>query len=183
MPIVSEGKDPELKLTILYLINRMELSMSRAQITEFLLGQDIMSYFDIEQTLSQLTEQNMLAATYENAQDASTTRYTATNEGLTNLELLQGHLPRNLRLIINQFVEENRGKVRRDFEVTAAYFPIVETHEYQVKCGAYEDKRALMEITVSVETRDQAKLLQSNWRANASRLYQRILAELVEVKE
>jgi len=179
MPFTLGSKDVETKLLILYLINRMELSMSRAQITDCVMSKEIMNYFDLEQTLSLLIEQGMLDATHEKAQDANTTRYAMTNEGHRSLEYLENHIPRTLRLLINQYVEENRGKVKRDYEITATYFPSVETDDFQVKCGVYEDKRALMELTVSVDTREQAKLIQNSWRGNASGLYQKILEALI----
>jgi len=47
----------------------------------------------------------------------------------------------------------------------------------------YEDRRAIIELFVSVDTREQAKLIQSNWRANASGLYSQIIETLTEVKE
>jgi len=168
-------KDVENKLLILYLINRMELSLSRGQITDFVIDKDFMDYFKLEETLSNMLEQGLLEAIHENAQDANTTRYTVTNDGLTSLDYFENHITRPTRVLINQYVEENRGKVKRDYEVTATYFPNVEMEDYQVKCGVYEDRRALMELSISVDTREQAKLLQSNWRANASGLYQQII--------
>jgi hypothetical protein len=80
-----------------------------------------------------------------------------------------------MRVLINHYVVENRGNVKRDYEVTATYFPNVESNDFQVKCGVYEDKRAIIEVSISVDTREQAKLIQGNWRANASTLYQRII--------
>lgn len=178
MNVSLEYKDVENKLLILYLINRMELSMSRAQITDFVMSKDFMNYFTLEQTLSVMLEQGLLEVTQETAQDASTTRYTVTNDGLTNLEYFTNHIPRTVRVIINQYIEENRGKIKRDYESTANYFPNVEHNEFQVKCGVYEDKRALLEIAISVDTREQAKQIQANWRNNSSLMYQRIIDAL-----
>jgi len=170
-----EYKDVENKLLLLYLINRMELSMSRAQITEFVMQKEFINYFVLEQALSELLELGLLECTEINAQDANTTRYTLTQQGETCLEYFENHIPRPVRVVINQYVEENRGKVRRDYEVTATYFPDAENDDFRVKCGVYEDMRALLEISVSVDTREQAKAIQNNWRGNASKLYQRII--------
>jgi DNA-binding PadR family transcriptional regulator len=170
-----EYKDVENKLLILYLINRMEISMSRAQITDFVMAKDFMNYFTLEQTLSVMLEQGLLEASEENAQDASTTRYAVTNKGLESLDYFVNHIPRPMRGLINQYVIDNRGKVKRDYEVTATYFPNVESNDFQVKCGVYEDRRVILELSISVDTREQAKLIQGNWRNNASGLYQRII--------
>ena len=181
MSVSIEYKDVENKLLILYLINRMELSMSRSQITDFVMNKEFMNYFVFEQTMSDMLEQGLLEASVENGQDASTTRYAITNSGLISLEYFESHIPRPLRVLINEHVEENRGKVKRDYEVTATYFPNVDTNDFQVKCGVYEDRRVLLELAVSVDTREQAKLIQANWRNNASQLYQHVIDAITMV--
>ena len=181
MSITLEYKDVENKLLILYLINRLELPMSRAQITDFIIQKELMNYFVLEQTLSAMVEAGVLdAATEADAQDVNTTRYSVTGEGLTTLEYFESHIPQPVRQMINRYVEENKGKIKKDYENVANYFPNVENNEFKVKCGVYEDKRALIELFVSVDTREQAKLIQSNWRANASKLYSRIIEALTE---
>ena len=178
MAVSIEYKDVEKKLLILYLINRMEVSMSRAQITDFVMTKEFMDYFTLEQTLSVMMEQGLLEATQVNAQDVNSTRYTVSNEGLKNLEFFENHIPRTARLLINQYIIDNRGKIKRDYESTANYFPNIEHEDFQVKCGVYEDKRVLLEITVSVDTREQAKLIQANWRNDSSGRYQKIIDAL-----
>ena len=178
MSDASNNKNVENKLLLLYLINRMEFPMSRAQITDFVQGSDFMDYYTLQQTLATMVESGHLDATEENALDNSTTRYVVTGEGQTTLEYFEKHLPWSRRQAIDRYITENRGKIRKDFEITATYFPNIENDDFHVKCGVYEDKRVLLELTVSVDTREQAKLIQSNWRANASGLYQRIIEAL-----
>ncbi|MCL2576832.1 MAG: DUF4364 family protein [Defluviitaleaceae bacterium] len=182
MGITIEYKDVENKLLLLYLINMMDLPMSRSQITDFIIQKDLMNHFILEQNLTDMVQRKFLEATRENSQDENTTRYSLTEEGLENLDLLQNQIPRPVRNMITQYVEEHRGKIKKGFEKTAHYFPNAENDEYIVKCGVYDDKRdsMLMEISVPVVTREQAKLIQSNWNANYSTLYQRILSTLTE---
>lgn len=182
MAITIEYKDVENKLLILYLINMMDLPMSHAQITDFITQKDLMHNFVLGQNLTDMVERGFLDATRENAQDESTTHYSLTEDGHTNLELLQSQIPRPVRNIITQYVEENRGKIKKSYEKTANYFPNADNDEYTVKCGVYDDKRGnmLMEIYVPVITREQAKFIQSNWNANYNSLYQRILSILTE---
>ncbi|MCL2216846.1 MAG: DUF4364 family protein [Defluviitaleaceae bacterium] len=177
-----EYKDVENKLLILYLINLMDLPMSRAQLTDFIIAKDIMNHFILEKNLTDMVEGGFLEATSENAQDISTTRYTLTEDGITQLDLLNDHIPRPVRNIIDRYVEQNRGKIRKGFEKTAHYFPNVENDEFIVKCGVYDDKRGsmLMEISVPVVTREQAKQIQANWNDNYSSIYSRILSALTE---
>jgi len=176
VPISLEYKDVENKLLILYLINRMELSMSNAQVTDFVITKDFMNHLTLGQVLADMLDQNLLEATQENALDVKSTRYTITNKGLTSLEYFENHIPRTVRSLINQYVEDKRGEIKRDYEISANYFPDAENNDFQVKCGIYEDKRALIELSISVDTREQVKLILANWRSDASVLYERIIA-------
>jgi DNA-binding PadR family transcriptional regulator len=177
-----EFDDVENKLLILYLINLMDLPMSRSQLTNFIIERDLMHHFILEQNLTDMVARGFLDATRENAQDESTTRYNLTEDGQTHLELLENQIPRPVRNIIAEYVDENRGKIKKGFEKTAHYFPNAENDEYIVKCGIYDDKRGsmLMEIQVPVITREQAKQIQTNWNENYNLLYQRILSTLVD---
>ena len=185
MAVSIEYKDVDNKLIILYLVNKMELPMSRAQIVDFIVEKELMTYFTLEETLASMVEKELLDAVQmeENAQDVNTTRYSVTDEGLQMLEYFSSHLTPPVRQIISKYVDDNRGQIKKDYESTANYFPNIENDEFQVKCGVYEDKRVLLEVTVSVDTREQAKLIQSNWRGNASDLYQKIIDALTEPVE
>jgi DNA-binding PadR family transcriptional regulator len=182
MAITIEYKDAENKLLLLHLINMMDLPMSRSQITDFIIEKELMNHFTLEQNLADMVERGFLDATHENTQDESTTRYTLTEEGVMNLELLENQIPRPAHNLISQYVDANRGKIKKGFEKTAHYFPNVENDEYIVKVGIYDDKRGstLMEISVPVITREQAKHIQSNWNLNYNTLYQKILLTLTE---
>jgi hypothetical protein len=129
-----------------------------------------------------MVERGYLAVTLENTLDENTTRYTLTEDGITNLNLLENQIPRAVRNMIVQYVEDTRGKIKKGFEKTAHYFP-ADNDEYIVKLGVYDDKRdtMLMEISVPVVTREQAKYIQANWNANYNTLYQKILAALTDV--
>ena len=178
-----EYKNAENKLLLLYLINRMEFPMSRAQVTDFVHVADFMDYYTLQQTLAIMVESGHLDATEENALDNSTTRYAVTDEGQTTLEYFEKHIPWSKRHAIDRYITENRGKIKKDYENIATIFPDVENDAFRVKCGTYDDKHALLEMVVSVDTREQARLIQSNWRANASVLYQQIIEALTITKE
>ena len=172
-------KQVENKLVLLYLINKMDLPLSRSQVTDFVREGEYMDFYTLQQTLAEMVE----GAYLEKIQDNNNTRYCITDEGLTTLEYFENHIPGSMRTKINKYVQNRFSSVKRDFEVTATYFLDNETNEYVVKCGVYEDKRILMEINVSVVTRSQAKLIQTNWKSHVSEIYMNILNEMVMSRE
>ena len=177
--------DVEEKLLLLHLIYLMDLPMSRAAITNFIVENELMDYYTLEGNLADMAEGGFLEVAHENAQDVSTTLYTLTDDGIEHLKLLDSMISRPIKQLINRFVENNRGVIQKSFEKSCNYFPDDATGEFTVKCGVYDDKRGtlLMEITLPVVTRELAKQIQANWNANYTLLYQKVLTALTEEPE
>ncbi|MCL2461295.1 MAG: DUF4364 family protein [Defluviitaleaceae bacterium] len=166
----------ENKLLLLYLIDKMDLPLTRSQITDFVRDGEYMEYYTLQQTLADMVSDGYL----EMAQENNNTRYSITDEGLSTLEYFERHIPGGTRAKINKYVHDNFNSVKRDYEITANYFQDNETNEYIVKCGVYDDDRLLMEINISVVSREQARLIQRNWKSNVTSLYVNILRELIK---
>lgn len=164
---MSDSNKPENKLLILYLIEKMDLPLSRSQITDYITQAEFMDYYTASEVLGDMVSGGYLDA----ARDDNTTRYTLTEEGLQTLEYFEKHIPYSIRNKINNYIKESRQDIKRTFENTATFFPNAEGDEFLVKCGVYEEGRVLMEVSISVDTRDQARIIQNNWKANAKTLY------------
>ena len=163
----TDSNKPHNKLLLLYLIEKMDLPLSRSQITDYILQDEFMDYYTLQQTMADMVEGDYLEMTKDN----NTTIYTITDEGLQTLEYFEKHIPHNIRSKINQYVKENRKDIQKAFENTATFFPNEANDEFLVKCGVYEEGRVLMELSISVDTREQARTIQNNWKANAKTLY------------
>lgn len=164
------------KLVLLYLIEKMEISISLNQISQFLLEEELMSYFDLQQCLSEMAESNLICASKDN----NITSYTITDDGLTTLEFFIKQIPFQTRNCINKYVKDTRETIKQNYEVTANYFYMHETNEFIVKCGVYDEETALMEINISVVTKDQAKLICRNWKNDVNKLHMKILNLLIK---
>ena len=174
----EDTKAPENKLLILYLIDKMDLPLSRSHITDYIIQSEFMDYYTLQQALGDMVDGGYLDAITDN----NTTRYTLTDEGLQTLEYFEKHIPPSVRNKINCYIKENRQAIKRTFENTATFFPNAENSEFLVKCGVYEESRVLLELSISVDTRDQARIIQNNWKANAKTLYGEIINILASKK-
>ena len=164
------------KLMILYLLDKMDIPMNNAQITDFLVAENLLTYFELQELLAKMVEDGYLDRLVEN----NSARYTVTDLGVQTLEYLEKRIVQSVRSKINSFVSENRKLIKKAYEVTATYFYDHPTSEFIVKCGTYDGDTTLMELTLSVVTRDQAKLICRNWKANVNQLYGKFLDLLVE---
>ena len=175
----EEYRGIENKLLLLYLVDKMDLPLSRGHITQFVGEGNYMNLLILQQSLAELVEKGYLDQTEDN----HNTLYTITADGLQLLEYFEQHIPFSTRAQINKYVQENRKKVKKDFDITAAYFPNEDEDNYIVKCGVYEDERVLLELNVSGVTKEQARFIQNNWRSNVNKLYSEILYMLVHTDE
>lgn len=171
----KSGLLAECKLLILYLLYQMDIPMSTTQLIEFAVDGEYMDYFSFNQYIKELTKNNLLECFYEN----NNTFYTLTAEGEQTLLFFTKQLPESKRNNILKYVRKNKQKIRREFEVVANYFYNGE-NDYMVKCGVYENDTTLIELNVSVVSKEQAKLVRKNWKENITSLYGTILSSLLD---
>lgn len=173
------GKFDELaenKLIILFLLYQMDMPMSTAQLIDFAVGGEYMDYFSFQQYIAQLVEAGMVeSGTSEN----NSTTYSITPDGEEAVRIFSSSITYSMRNAICKYVLENKKRIKREFEVVANYFYNAE-NDYIVKCGVYEDDMALMEISVSVVSKEQAKIIKRNWKERVTELYGKILSTMLD---
>jgi len=164
----------ENKLILLYLINKMSMPLSNSDISLFALEKDYMDYFQLQQYLSELVDSDFLEVTKEN----NSLLYTLTDDGLDVISYFIDHISDQHKNEINVFVNENKGRIRAEYDVTANFFPEI-NNDFLVKCGICEsDGTSLMEISVLVPTRQQAQSICYNWKKNVNNVYSSIMSAL-----
>lgn len=178
MKVIYLSEDYQLvekKLLLLYLVDKMEIPITNNQISQFILEEDMMSYFMLQQCLEEMSRSSLL----DKVQNNNTTSYTINDIGLETLSLFIKQIPLNLRTKINNYVETTMEAVKKDYEVISNYFYDHQCNEYIVKCGAYDNDTILIEINISVVTKEQAKIICQNWKQNVHMLYPNILQTLI----
>ena len=167
----------ENKLILLYLVEKINLPLSNSEICHFASEKKLMDYFSVQNYLNELVASNFLEMSQEN----NSTRYTITSEGEDTLKFFTKHISNYAKTVINTYVCENYKRIRDEYSVTANYFQEM-NNEYTVKCGVYDNDgtTALMEISVNVATKDQARAICRNWRKNVTGLYGSIMKSLAD---
>ena len=164
----------ENKLLILFLLYQMDTPMSVTQIAEFAVDKEYMDYFTFQQHLHELCDEQLVEKKFENEQD----RYFITADGEQVLSYFSGQIPNEKHVAVLDYTAKNKGSIKKDINVLANYFYNKE-NDYTVKCGIYEENKTLMEINVTVSTKEDAKLLKKNWKDNIPYLYGSILHTLL----
>jgi predicted transcriptional regulator len=174
----SESAQIENKIILLYLIDKMDIPLSNSQITQFAIEENYMNYYSVQQYLSEMVDAGYL----DKSRDYNTTRYTITDEGSQTLEFFLKNVPQNTKNRILKYVSENRKVVKQDFEIIANHFYDHKNNEYIVKCGVYDDEMMLLEMNLSVVSKEQALNICNNWKSNIDILYGQLM-DLLLMKE
>lgn len=175
---LSNFEDIKNKLLLLYLIDKIDIPISNSQISEFALAEDYMDYFVLQQNLTEMTKSGHI----DKFQNNNITRYTITDEGINILEYFEKQIPSDIRNKIHKYVIDNRKTVKKDFEISANYFYDHNNNEFIVKCSVYEEETMLMELNVSVVSKEQAKIICGNWKDNVRVLYGDIITSLLKTQ-
>jgi len=175
----SEEREIELKILLLYLLGKMRTAISFALITQFVVEHNYMNSYIAQKFIDELID----AACIDKTEDSYGTRYSIADEGNKMLDIYPNKIPNALKEKISKFVAENRGNAKREFEISANYNYNRQSNEYFVNCMAFEDDLPLMEISLSVVTKEQALAVCNNWKNNVDFLYSEILKILMERKK
>ncbi|MFI3175716.1 MAG: DUF4364 family protein [Bacillota bacterium] len=163
------------KLIILYLVQKMGISLSNSEICQFLLTKEYIDYFTAQEYLAELVEAFWL----EKAKERNHTRYVLTEDGEDVINYFEHHIPTSIKEEITTYANENNKRIRAEYAVTAHYFP-ESNGDFLVKCSLCDDNGGiLMEISAAVVSREQAQQACKNWRKNVSTLYGSFLTTLV----
>lgn len=168
----------ENKLIVLYLVHKINLPVSNLQITRLVLENKFMNYFLLQQFLNELCESKFLAAEVTGDQ----TVYTVTPAGKQTLEFFSGHIPAGIKARIDNTVATIRKSIRNETLITADFIPESE-NEFIVTCQVGEESFSLMEIKVTVGTKNDARMICDHWKKYSQAIYSEIIDSLTKKRE
>ena len=163
----------ENRLIILYLMYQMDMPLSWEHLYNFAVN-DYMDYFEFQTYITEM-EQNGIIET--NKED-TITYYSLTDDGEKTVNTFSKLIPESKRKSIITYVRKNRGVIKKEYPVSANYF-MYDEDEYIVKCSFIEDDVTLMELNITVVTKEMAKKVKKNWKQNVSSIYNTILQSLL----
>ena len=162
------------KLIILYMLNKINFPMSNTQISEFILGKEYTNYFNLQQIISELIESEFLKIT-ENTQKA--TIYEITPQGKETLNYFSGKLSNSIKEDINAYLAENKYDIKKESSISADYYKST-SGDYEAHLVAKERNNNMIELTLSVPTKEVASAICDNWQKKSQEIYQYLVNQL-----
>ncbi|ABW19563.1 DUF4364 family protein [Alkaliphilus oremlandii] len=165
----------ENKLLLLYILDRIEFPMTNAQVTQFVLENDIMNYFMLQQYLGELKDSKFIVE----KQSEKHHIFILTESGKNTLSYFVNRIPKSQVERIDQLLNIQKEKMVKNRQVKADYIKISDD-EYLVKLDVIEKDMSLIHLNLSVANNKQAKQICEKWREDAPNLYSQIINLLIE---
>lgn len=162
------------KLIILYILDKVDFPMTNTQLTNFLLERDYTSYFNIQQTLSDLLEDEFIRSDTLN----STSMYCITDSGRETLSFFYTTISSAIRDDIDLYLDEHEYTLREEVSMPAEYFE-VRKNEYVARLQVLERGSAIIDLNLAVTTKEAAEHVCMQWRQKSSDIYAFVISSLL----
>ncbi|AOY76210.1 DUF4364 family protein [Clostridium formicaceticum] len=161
----------EKKLLLLYILDQAEGSLTNSQITQFILENDIMNYFMLQQFLSELKEADFIAEEEKNHSQL----FSITHKGKNTLNYFVNRIPKNQKEEINTFIHMQKENLQANIEIRGDYHQLGEEKKYVIRLTMTEDNTPVIDLKLNLSEEEEAKNICINWKRNPKALYNEII--------
>ncbi len=163
------------KLIILYMLKKIDFSLTNSQISDFILEQGYTSYFTLQSVLSELTESGLI----HQETILNSSYYTITPEGEETLSFFENNISASIREDIDRYLKANKLQLRDEVSVVADYYRNT-GGEVSVRCRVKEKQGDLIDLTLTVPDEEQAKAICKQWQKKCQHVYEYLMKELLQ---
>lgn len=162
------------KLIILFILDKVDFSLTNAQISNFILEKEYTNYFNIQQAFSELIEAELiLAKTIRNS-----SYYKLTDTGRETLEFFNEEISDAIKTDIVEYLKANRYALREEVSSLSDFYK-AKKNEYIAHCLVTENDSKIIELSLNVTTEEEATLICNNWREKSQEIYAFLMKTLM----
>lgn len=163
------------KLTILNMLDKVDFPLSNTQLTDFFLEHEYTDYFRVQQVISDLLEAELIRteSTHNN------THYYITAAGKETLALLKDKISDAIELDIINYFAKNKLELRNANSIIADYYR-TPNRDFAVRCQYRQKDTNLIDLTLSVQTKEQAEAICNNWKKQNEDVYMYLMDILMK---
>lgn len=162
------------KLIILYMLEKVDFPLTNAQISDFILGKGYTTYFTLQKALSELSASGLIREETTH----NRTLYHLTEEGLQSVTFFENKISDAIKKDVNDFFVEKKFSLKNEVSVKADYYRNT-NGEFSVQCQVIEQNMPLIDLTVTVPSKEEAEVIVSNWNAKNQEIYAYIMTHLL----
>ena len=155
------------------MLNRVSFPITTAQISNYILEKEYTNFLTLQQVISELTEAEMISARTLN----NRTLLSITEEGRETLHFFENRISDTIKAEIHQYFLENEFDLRDEVSVLGDYYKST-SGDYEAHLIAKERDINLIELTLSVPTKEAAAAICDNWQKKNQEIYQYLINQL-----
>lgn len=152
------------------MLGRVKFPLTTAQISNFILEKEYTNFLTLQQVFSELTDTGLVESKTIN----NRTQLSLSAEGKETLTYFGNRISDAIKEDINQYFRENEYSLREEVSVLGDYYKST-SGEYEAHLIAKEQDINLIELTLSVPTKEIAEAVCDNWQKKNQEVYEQII--------
>lgn len=161
------------KLIVLYMLDRVNFPMTGAQISDFMLEKEYTNFLTLQTVISELTAAGMISS----QSIRNRTHLSITTEGKETLRFFENRIGDAIKTDVKTYFQEKEFDLRNEVSVLADYYKAT-SGEFEARLVAKDRGISLIDLTLSLPTREMAENVCDNWQKKNQEIYQYVTKAL-----
>lgn len=162
------------KLMVLYMLDRVDFSLTRAQIFDFMLGKEYTDYFKLQSLLNELIESGLI----DSITKRNLSHLTITDSGKSTIDYFQNQISDDIKADIEGYLRDKELQIRNELSIQSNYYKS-STGDYIAELVAREKKNELINIKIAMPTEEAVSEMCDNWQKKNQEIYAYLMQELL----
>ncbi len=166
----SGNKLAQIKLKVLFIINTLNLPITNMDLTKFILENNYMDYFTLQEVVLELQKDGFVFAGQTEGKES----YTITETGQEAIEMFSDRIPKGFKIEIAEMLKTLQKEVKRNKDLFAHYYQRKDK-DFTVILQAIEESVTIFNFSLNVPTEKLAKDIVAKWKKNPDKIYSEII--------
>lgn len=161
------------KLIILYMLDKINTPISKAQISDFILENGYTNFLTLQQTFAEMEESHLV----ESQTRLNRTFLRITEDGKESLVFFADQLNQEIKTQIENFLKEKGAVLRSESAVTAEYYETA-NGSFETHLAIQEKKTVLVDLRMNVPDQETARSITEHWQDRNEEIYRYLTERL-----
>ncbi len=161
------------KLIILYMLNRVDFPLTKAQIGDFILEREYTNFLTLQQAIGELIDAGFVTA----KSIRNRTHLILTEDGKQTLSFFGNQISDSIKKDIDEYFKNHELEMRNEVSILADYYKST-SGEYEAHLIAKDKGINLIDLTMSVPLEETAISICDNWQKKNQEIYQYLIEQL-----
>ena len=161
------------KLIVLYMLNRVNFSLTNAQIGDYVLEKGYTNYITLQQAISELIGSDMIKAN----SIRNRTFLEITDSGRETLGFFENRISTAIKEDIDNYFKENQYELKNELSIASNYYKAT-SGEYEANLLIKEKGINLVNLTLSLPDEELAASICDKWETASQDVYNMLIEKL-----